>query len=97
MKLLMVQGLRLYQPGRLIGFTGGVPAVREFEGQFSKIYLRWEYHGQELGRRMMAESAQRFLDRGIRSFVLFAELSDPTLMCYERMGGEHPLDERGRF
>ena len=83
--------------GRLIGFTWGRPHEGEFEGELSKIYLRWEYHGLGLGRRMMAETARRFLDRGIRSFILFAELSNPTLGFYDRMGGERLLDDRGRF
>lgn len=83
--------------GRLIGFTWGKPDDGEFAGQLSKIYLRWEYHGLGLGRRMMAETAQRFLDRGITSFILFAELSNPTLGFYDRMGGERLLDDRGQF
>ena len=83
--------------GRLIGFTWGKPDDGEFEGQLSKIYLRWEYHGLGLGRRMMEETARRFLDRGIHSFILFAELSNPTLGFYDRMGGERLLDDRGQF
>ena len=83
--------------GRLIGFTWGKPDDGAFEGQLSKIYLRWEYHGLGLGRRMLAETAQRFLDRGIHSFILFAELSNPTLGFYDRMGGERLLDDRGQF
>jgi ribosomal protein S18 acetylase RimI-like enzyme len=83
--------------GRLIGFTWGKPNEGEFEGQLSKIYLRWDYHGLGLGRRMMAETARRFLERGIRSFILFAELSNPTLGFYDRMGGERLLDDRGQF
>jgi len=31
--------------GRLIGFTWGRPHEGEFDGELSKIYLRWEYHG----------------------------------------------------
>jgi ribosomal protein S18 acetylase RimI-like enzyme len=58
--------------GRLIGFTWGRPHEGEFEGELSKIYLRWEYHGLGLGRRMMAETARRFLGHGIHSFILFA-------------------------
>ena len=83
--------------GRLIGFTWGKPQEGEFKGQLSKIYLRWEYHGLGLGRRMMAETARRFLDRGIHSFILFAELSNPTLGFYDSMGGERLPDERGQF
>ena len=83
--------------GRLIGFAWGKPDGGEFEGQLSKIYLRWEYHGLGLGRRMMEEIARRFLERGIHSFILFAELSNPTLGFYDRMGGERLLDDRGQF
>jgi ribosomal protein S18 acetylase RimI-like enzyme len=83
--------------GRLIGFTWGKPHEGEISGEISKIYLRWEYHGLGLGRRMMAETARRFLDRGIRSCILFAELSNPTLGFYDRMGGERLLDDRGQF
>jgi len=83
--------------GRLIGFTWGKPDEGEFAGQLSKIYLRWEYHGLGLGRRMMAETARRFADRGIHSFIVFAELSNPTLGFYDRMGGERLLDDRKQF
>lgn len=83
--------------GRLVGFTWGKPHAGEFEGELSKIYLRWEYHGLGLGRRMMAESARRFLARGIHSFILFAERSNPTVGFFDRMGGERLLDERGQF
>ena len=82
---------------RLIGFVWGIPHEGEFEGQVSKIYLRWEYHGLGLGRRMLVEAARRFLERGIGSFLLFAELTNPTIGFYDRMGGERLLDERGRF
>jgi GNAT superfamily N-acetyltransferase len=83
--------------GRLIGFTWGKPAEGEFEGQLSKIYLRWEYHGLGLGRRLMVETARRFHDRGIRSFILFAERSNPTLGFYDAMGGERLPNNRGHF
>jgi hypothetical protein len=46
---------------------------------------------------MMVETARRFLQRGIYSFILFAELSNPTLGFYDRMGGERLLDDRGQF
>ncbi len=45
----------------------------------------------------MADTARRFLERGIRSFILFAELSNPTIGFYDRLGGERLLDHRGRF
>jgi ribosomal protein S18 acetylase RimI-like enzyme len=83
--------------GRLIGFAAGKPYEGEFSGQLSKIYLRWEYHGLGLGRRLMEQTAGRFLERGIDSFILFAERSNPTIGFYDRMGGERLMDERGLF
>jgi L-amino acid N-acyltransferase YncA len=83
--------------GRLIGFASGEANVGEFVGVLNKIYLRWDYHGLGLGRKMMEEVARRFLDRGIRSFMLFADRSNPTIGFYDRMGGERLLDERGHF
>ncbi|MEQ1693283.1 MAG: GNAT family N-acetyltransferase [Gemmatimonas sp.] len=82
---------------RLIGFVWGKPHLGECEGELSKIYLRWEYHGLGLGRRMMADTARQFLARDIHSFILFAELSNPTLGFYDRLGGERLLDDRGQF
>jgi hypothetical protein len=45
----------------------------------------------------MEETARRFLERGIESFVLFAERSNPTIGFYDRMGGERLRDERRLF
>ena len=83
--------------GRLVGFAAGKPYMGEFAGQLSKIYLRWEYHGLGLGRRLMEETARRFDERGVESFILFAERSNPTISFYDRMGGERLLDDRGLF
>jgi len=83
--------------GRLIGFAWGKPADGPGLGNLSKIYLRWEYHGLGLGRVMMGHIARRFLERGITSFNLFAERSNPTIGFYDRMGGERLLNEYGGF
>jgi len=85
--------------GRLIGFAFGRPhrGYPGFTGELSKIYLRWEYHGLGLGRAMMGHVARRFLARKIESFCLFAELRNPTLGFYDRLGGERLHDEHGRF
>ncbi len=85
------------QHGRLIGFAAGRPDEGDFAGQLSKIYLRWEYHGLGLGRRMMAEAARRFLERGMESCILFADLGNPTLGFYDHLGGRRLPDDRGHF
>ena len=83
--------------GRLIGFVFGRLSDGEFDAELSKIYLRWEYHGLGLGRRMMHEVARRFAAMGARSFVLRAERSNPTIGFYDRMGGERLTDDKERF
>jgi ribosomal protein S18 acetylase RimI-like enzyme len=82
---------------RLVGFAFGTPTFGEFDGVLSKIYVRWEYHGLGLGRRLMIEAARAFLERGMESFVLFAERSNPSIGFYDRMGGERLSDDRGLF
>lgn len=46
---------------------------------------------------MMAETAQRFLDRGMHSFILLADLGNPTLAFYDHLGGERLFNDRGQF
>jgi hypothetical protein len=46
---------------------------------------------------MLAETARRFVERGIDSFVLFAEPSNPTVSFFDHMGGERLYDEHGLF
>ena len=79
--------------------TSRGPTVATRTWQWNEVFARKDRRDfvLVLGRRMMAETARRFLDRGIHSFVLFAEMSNPTLGFYDRMGGERFLDERGRF
>lgn len=83
--------------GRLVGFVWGRPHRGDFDGELSKIYLRWEYHGLGIGRRLLQASARRFLDGGMGSFVLFADIANPTVGFFDHMGGERLLDEHGRF
>ena len=84
--------------GRLIGFYRGVRGQdNPFAAQLNKIYLRWEYHGLGLGRKMMGHVARRFMERGYRNFVLFSERSNPTVGFYDRLGGERLLDDHGQF
>lgn len=83
--------------GELIGFAKGIPADHPgFDGELSKIYLRWEYHGLGLGRRLMEHVARRFIEQGVTSMILFAEPTNPSCGFYEAMGGELIPDEDGR-
>jgi len=79
--------------GSLVGFLKGerrpTEQLPEYGGHLSKIYLRWEYHGLGLGRRLMAEGARRFLAMGIGSMLLFADEGNPTCEFYLGLGGHN--------
>jgi len=78
-------------PGPPVRVAADIPALAELH------VIQEERRDFVLGRRMMAETARRFLDRGIHSFILCAELSTPTLGFYDRMGEERLVDEQGQI
>lgn len=85
----------------LIGFARGQPYGElehgEFKGELNKIYLLREHHRRGLGRRLLCASAQRFLDRGIRSMLLFGDARSPSNGFYEAMGGDKLFAKSGAF
>ncbi|MEZ4457221.1 MAG: hypothetical protein R2882_11845 [Gemmatimonadales bacterium] len=83
--------------GRLGRIRLGKPHGGEFAGQVSKIYLRWEYHGLRARPPPDDGNGSPVSRSRIRSCVLFAERSNPTIGFYDRMGGERLLNDRGQF
>jgi L-amino acid N-acyltransferase YncA len=80
--------------GELIGFAKACPhdgGVAGYAGELNKIYLLRRYHRRGLGRRLLAEVARRFLERGVESMLLFGDARSPTNRFYEAMGGERIL------
>jgi L-amino acid N-acyltransferase YncA len=80
--------------GELIGFAKGCPhdgAIPGYAGELNKIYLLRRYHRRGLGRRLLAEVARRFLERGVESMLLFGDARSPTNGFYEAMGAERIL------
>jgi ribosomal protein S18 acetylase RimI-like enzyme len=88
------------EAGELVGFAKGRPhdgAVPGFQGELNKIYLLRTYHRLGLGRRLICDVAQRFLDRGMSSMLLFGEATNPSNGFYEAMGGERLFARTGEF
>jgi L-amino acid N-acyltransferase YncA len=85
----------------LIGFASGTlhrsAEPSAFRGVLDKIYLLREFHRQGLGRRLFCAAAQRFLERGVDSMLLFGDANSPTNGFHEAMLGERLYDERGAF
>ena len=86
--------------GRLVAFAkgtmhdGGVPG---FAGELNKIYALKRVHRQGVGRLLLRAVAERFLDRGVHSMLLFGEASSPTNGFYEAFGAEPLYSADGSF
>jgi L-amino acid N-acyltransferase YncA len=89
------------EAGDLIGFARGQPynhaELGEFKGELNKIYLLRAYHRRGLGRLLLCASARRFLERGIRSMLLFGDARNPSNGFYEAMRGEKLFALNGEF
>jgi ribosomal protein S18 acetylase RimI-like enzyme len=86
--------------GELVGFAkgtlhdGGVPG---YEGELDKIYVLRQWHRQGIGRLLVDHVARRFLERGVRSMLLFGDARNPSNGFYERLGAERLLSREGEF
>ncbi|MCD2422757.1 GNAT family N-acetyltransferase [Niabella pedocola] len=87
--------------GGLIGFAKGQAyqeaAHSEFAGELNKIYLLREYQGRGLGKRLIGCVARAFIQRNIRSMLLFGDADLPANKFYERMGAERLFAGNGDF
>lgn len=73
---------------------GGVPG---FMGELNKIYVLRECHRHRIGRRLVARIAQRFLEQGVTSMLLFGGARNPSNGFYERLGAERLFSSEGEF
>lgn len=86
--------------GRLVGFAAGRPhdgGVPSYQGELNKIYLLREVQRQGLGKRLLLAVAERFLDRGIRSMLLFGDARSAANGFYEHLGAVRLLAPSGEF
>ena len=60
---------------------------RDYPAELSRMYLlqRWQRKG--IGRRLTAVVAERFLDLGFKSMMLWVLAGDPAVNFYEALGG----------
>lgn len=86
--------------GELVGFAKGTPhdgGVPGYAGELNKIYLLQSVQRQGLGRRLLDAVARRFLERGVRSMLLFGDARNPSNGFYEAFGAERLYSETGEF
>jgi RimJ/RimL family protein N-acetyltransferase len=87
--------------GGLVGFVKGVrydhPALPDYRGELSKLYLLEPFKGRGIGRRLLGLTVRRFLEMGIGSMLLFTDKRNPSRAFFEHFGAERLLDDAGRF
>jgi GNAT superfamily N-acetyltransferase len=86
--------------GQLVGFAAGRPhdgGVPGYQGELNKIYLLREVQRQGHGKRLVLAVAERFLDRGIRSMLLFGDAQSAANGFYEHLGAVRLLAPSGEF
>jgi GNAT superfamily N-acetyltransferase len=86
--------------GELVGFAKGTPhdgAVPGYGGELNKIYLMKRVQRQGLGRLLLCAVAQRFVERGVGSMLLFGDAASPSNGFYEAFGAEQLFDASGNF
>lgn len=86
--------------GSLVGFAkgclhdGGIPG---YAGELNKIYLLKRFQRRGLGARLVAAVAGRFLDRGVRSMLLFGDAASTSNGFYEALGAQRLYTPDGEF
>ena len=86
--------------GSLIGFAKGTlhdGSVPGFAGELNKIYVRRQWHRRGVGRELVRRVAERFLECGVESMLLFGDARSPSNGFYERLGAERLLSPTGEF
>lgn len=86
--------------GELVGFASGElhnDEPREYDGELNKIYLLREWQRRGLGRRLLCAAAQRFVEKGVTSMLLFGDANGPSNGFYEAMRGQRLYAANGEF
>ncbi len=86
--------------GHLIGFASGRRhdgRVPGYQGELNKLYLLRDEQRRGFGRQLIAAVAERFLDRDIRSMVLFGDARSAANGFFEHLGAARLLAPNGEF
>jgi GNAT superfamily N-acetyltransferase len=87
--------------GQPVGFANGGPYDEPeppgFGGRLNKIYVLREHHRRGLGRRLVGKVAERFLEEGITSMLLFGDAASPANNFFEALGAQRLQTPTGAF
>lgn len=76
--------------GEIVGFGSGGPqrsTLSGYEGELQAIYLLQRAQRQGVGRALTRAIAQRLLDDGMSSMVVWVLADNPSRAFYEALGG----------
>lgn len=86
--------------GALVAFArgtlhdGGIPG---FAGELNKIYVLRQFQRHGLGRLLVCRVAERFLNLGVHSMLLFGDARSPSNGFYEHLRAERLQSPQGEF
>ncbi|HEY0752029.1 MAG TPA: GNAT family N-acetyltransferase [Chitinophagaceae bacterium] len=85
--------------GGIVGFATGsaYDGELDYDAELNKIHFYKDYHRLGLGTLLMQRVVQRFLEKGYKSMILFADPGNQNIVFYEKLGGERILDKEGKF
>jgi GNAT superfamily N-acetyltransferase len=77
--------------GQVVGFASG-GAIRDeeppFKGELYSIFVRDEYQGMRLGRKMVSHVADHLIKTGINDMIVWVLQDNPSRRFYELLNGE---------
>jgi GNAT superfamily N-acetyltransferase len=89
--------------GRIVGFAAAGPERSddaEYEGELYALYLLQDYQRQGIGRKLLRAAAERLVQSGVTSMLIWVLAVNPARYFYEACGGqavrEKPIDWGGK-
>jgi L-amino acid N-acyltransferase YncA len=85
-----------FQTGEVVGFVNGGPnrhGEYPYAAELYAIYIRKAHQGQATGRRLFCALADRLLQLGLPSMMVWMLVANPNRGFYEAVGGR-PIAKR---
>jgi ribosomal protein S18 acetylase RimI-like enzyme len=79
------------EPGEVVGYglgRAGPTGIPAYDGELVALHVRPAYHGQGLGRRILAAVAAELQRQGCTALMLWTLEKNPAQALYEQLGGQ---------
>jgi GNAT superfamily N-acetyltransferase len=80
----------------IVGFASGGPERSghlHYDGELYAIYILDAYQCQGIGRELVSRVAERLLEQGMESLVVWVLAVTPSRRFYERLGGKEAAEK----